>query len=134
MILSPIWNRRLSREVFEKEKAEKTNSALFAISSAVNTTQNLTDLFESIHHSLGSIIDTTNFFIALVDVSQHTLHFPYHLDTTDDDFSPITNFDTKGSLTGFVVSRRRPVLLKKRKLEGLAEQNRVWGPLPLIKA
>ncbi len=127
-----FWNRRLAHEISEKQKAEKINKALFAISSAVNTTRNLTDLFESIHKSLGSIIDTTNFFIALVDVTKHTLHFPYHVDTSHDDFYPITDFDTENSLTGLVVSRRSPVLLKKRELEELARQNRVWGPVPLI--
>jgi len=128
-----FWNQRLTREIFKKKRAEKINKALFAISNAVNTTQNLNDLFESIHKSLGSIIDTTNFFIAIVDVKKRTLHFPYYVDTAHDDFYSITNFDTtEDSLTGFVVSRRSPVLLKKRKLEELAEQNRVWGTVPLI--
>ncbi|MBL6994830.1 transporter substrate-binding domain-containing protein [Desulfobacula sp.] len=127
-----FWNKRLKREIVEKRKAEEINKALFAISSAVNTTQNLKDLFQSIHNSLGSIIDASNFFIAMVDIKERTLHFPYHVDTTDDDFSSITNFDNNDSLTGLVVSQRRPVLLKKQDLEKRAGQNGVWGPMPLI--
>ncbi len=84
-------------EIGDLEHAEKINEALFDISSAVNTTLNLKDLYQSIHHSLASIIDVTNFFIAIVDSKKHTLYFPYHVDTEDDDFSPITNFDTNSS-------------------------------------
>lgn len=122
----------LSMEIIDRKRSEEVNKVMFAVSNAVNTTQNLKDLFRSIHHSLGSIIDVTNFFIAMVDIKKHTLHFPYHVDTTDDDFLPITNFDTNDSLTGLVVSQRRPVLLQKKDLEKRADQNGVWGPTPLI--
>jgi PAS domain S-box-containing protein len=142
-----LWEK--GREVFDKEKnlsslegfitditehkqAEEINKTLFTISSAVNTTQSLKDLFQSIHNSLGSIIDVTNFFIAMVDTKKRTLYFPYHIDTTDDDFSPITNFDTNDSLTGLVVSQRRPILFKRKDLEKRASQNGIWGPTPLI--
>ena len=120
------------RNISEKKQAEKISNTLFAVSNAVNTTRNLKDLYRSIHHSLGNVIDVANFFIALVDSKERTLHFPYHVDTTDDDFFPIINFDPDESLTGLVVSRRRPVLLKKKELEERAGHDGVWGPLPLI--
>ncbi|MBU1695956.1 MAG: diguanylate cyclase, partial [Proteobacteria bacterium] len=119
-------------DVTDSKHAEEINQTLFAISNAVNTTPNLKDLYRSIHSSLGNIMDVTNFFIALVDIKERTLHFPYHVDTVDDDFSPITNFDANDSLTGLVASQRRPVLLKKKELEKLSSQNGVWGPAPLI--
>jgi PAS domain S-box-containing protein len=102
--LKILANRELKVKIKERKQAEEINKTLFAILSAVNTTQNLEDLFVSIHHTLGNIIDVTNFFIAMVDIKKRTLYFPYHVDTTDDDFSPITNFDTNNSLTGLVVS------------------------------
>ena len=112
--------------------AEQINKALFAISNAVNTTPDLKDLYRSIHRSLGGIFDVTNFFIAIVDSRNHTLHFPYHVDTEDDDFSPITDFDTDSSLTGLVVLQRRPTLLREKELRERAAQNGIWGPVPLI--
>ncbi len=119
-------------DITERKRAEEINKVLFAISNAVNTTPNLEHLFKSIHHSLGSIIDVTNFFIALVDTKARTLHFPFHVDAVDDDFLPVTDFDTRDSLTGFVVAQRRPVLLRKIDLETRARQKGVWGPVPLI--
>ncbi|MBT8350493.1 MAG: GAF domain-containing protein, partial [Deltaproteobacteria bacterium] len=111
--------------------ASTTLAALFEISNAINNTDNLDDLYASIHASLKQIIDVSNFFIALVDTEEQTLRFPYVVDTVDDDFSPITNFDSKDSLTGLVVSRRKPILLKTEDLEKRKSKNGVWGPVPL---
>ena len=122
----------LAQDVTEHKKAEEIKKVLFTISNAVNITRNLKDLFEITHSALSSIIDVTNFFIAMVDIKKSTLYFPYHVDTKDDDFFPITDFDTKNSLTGLVVSQRRPILLKKNDLEKISAQKGVWGPVPLI--
>jgi PAS domain S-box-containing protein len=119
-------------DITDRKKAENINKVLFAISNAVNITENIDDLYKQIHNLAGEIIDVTNFFIAMVDIKKRTLYFPHHVDTTDDDFSPITNFDTNDSLTGLVVSQRRSILLKKNDLEKLSLQKGVWGPVPLI--
>jgi len=125
-------NVQQARFITERKHAEQIIKTLFAISNAVHTAQKMKDLYRSIHNSLSSIIDVTNFFIALVDSKERTLNFPYYMDTEDEDFSPITNFDANDSLTGLVVSQKRPILLKKKELEDRAGQNGVWGPLPLI--
>ncbi|MBU8909933.1 MAG: PAS domain S-box protein [Desulfobacterales bacterium] len=120
-------------DISGRKQAEEVNKTLFAISNAVNITPDMNDLFGYIHDALSRIIDVTNFFIAMVDIKTRTLHFPYYVDTGgDEDFPPITDFNEDDSLTGLLVFRRRPVLLKKRELEKRAEQNGIWGPVPLI--
>ncbi len=125
-------NDKLLLEISNKNQSVDINKTLFAISNAVNITSNLDDLYKQIHSSLGKIVDVTNFYIAIVNEKKHTLYFPYYVDTIDEDFSPIKNFDPKDSLTGFLVSNRKPLLLKKEKLQELADKNGVWGPVPLI--
>jgi PAS domain S-box-containing protein len=127
-----LYNQGICRNVTDQKLAEDINKTLFAISNAVNLTSNLDDLYKQIHNLLGKIIDVTNFYFAIVNEKKHTLYFPYYVDTIDEDFSPITNFDPKDSLTGFVVSNRKPLLLEKEKLQELADKNGVWGPVPLI--
>ncbi len=119
-------NSKLQAEIAERKHAEAINKTLFEISSAVNTTFNLDDLYHSIHKSLSRIIDVTNFYIAIVDSKERTLHFPYHVDEKDDDFGPITNFDMNSSLTGKVVLQRAPLLFKKKEIEALESH---WGPI-----
>jgi PAS domain S-box-containing protein len=113
------------------ERSEEINQVLLEITSAVHKSENLSQMYERIHHTLKRIIDVSNFFIALVDTKKRTLHFPYHVDTVDNDFSSITNFDSNDSLTGLVVSKRKPVLLKTEDLKKRNSQNGVWGPVPL---
>jgi PAS domain S-box-containing protein len=130
------WYRQLVEESSQGleilKEAEALNTAMFRIASAVNTTKNLKDLFASIHTSLSVVIDVTNFFIALKDPRTLTLDFPYHVDTTDDDFSSIPFEDAENSLTGLVFSKGKPLLLNREELEARAAQNKIWGPLPLI--
>ncbi len=125
-------NIELKNEIHERKHSEDINKTLFAISNAVNITLNLSDLYKQIHNLLGKIIDVTNFFIAIINNKERTLHFPYHVDVVDDDFSPIINFDPKNSLTGFVVSSRKPVLLTKEELKNLADKKKVKGTVSLI--
>ena len=119
-------NSKLQAEIAERKHAEAINKTLFEISSAVNTTFNLDDLYYSIHKSLSRIIDVTNFYIAIVDTKERTLYFPYHVDTKDDDFGPITDFDMNASLTGKVVLQRAPLLFRKKEIEALESH---WGPI-----
>ncbi len=119
-------------DITKRKRAEDINKTLFAISNAVTAMENLSDLYQRIHHLLGEVFDVTNFFIALVDTKERTLHFPYFVDTRDEDFSPIQNFQEGDSLSGLIVSERKPILLRKQALETRAAQKGVWGPVPLI--
>ncbi len=130
-IYNQVWNS-FKKELEERKHSEDINKTFFAISNAVNTTSNIDDLYKQIHRLLGEIIDVTNFFIAVVNEKMQALYFPYYVDSVDDDFSSITNFDTKNSLTGFVISNRKPLLLRKEELQELAKNNGVWGPVPLV--
>ena len=124
-----IDRKKSQEEIKQKEKITRT---LFSISNAVNITLNLDDLYEQIHSLLGEIIDVTNFFIAILDNKERTLHFPYHEDTVDEEFSPITNFNPKDSLTGFVVSERKPILLTQKDLKRIRNKKGVLGPVSMI--
>jgi len=120
------------QEPLSANHAEEINGVLYAIADAVNTSHDLDALYQTIHRILGTVIDVTNFFIALVDQGQRTLFFPYHVDLLDEDFSPITDFDTSSSLTGLVVKLKKPVLLHAAELRERADRHGVWGPVPLI--
>ncbi len=115
-----------------KKQSDEINLVLREITSAVHSSQNLSELFETIHNTLSRIMNVSNFFIAIVDMEEHSLYFPYYVDTVDDNFTPISNFDTQDSLTGLVITQRKPILLKAKDLKKLNAQNSVWGPVPLI--
>lgn len=107
----------LKKELEEKKHSEDINKTLFAFSNAVNITLNLEALYKQTHTLLSEIIDVTNFFIALVNERNHTISFPYHVDTVEIDFSPVAAFNPKESLTGLVVSKKG-CFIKTRPVEG----------------
>jgi len=127
-----VHTRGIFRNITERKRADNVSRLLFDISNAVSTVQSLDDLYQSIHTALGRVMDVTNFFIAIVDMENRTLYFPYHVDSEDDDFLPIMDFNPVGSLTGLVVSKRQPVLLKKAELDERAQKGGVPGPLSKI--
>ena len=119
-------------DITPRKQAEAINTALFTIANAVNTTPDLNALYRTIHTALGTIIDVTNFFIALVNIKAKTLYFPYFEDEQDKDFPPIRDFSINQSLTGMVVSRKAPVFLDESTLKKRSAEKEIQGTAPLI--
>ena len=132
----PFRNRggesRFAAEPTRPSHAEQINQVLFAIADAVNTTEDLGELYRRLHHILGSIIDVTNFFIAIIDHQQRTIHFPYYIDTVDKIYPSITDFDISSSLTGLLIEERKPALLRREVLQERAQRQGLQGTCPLI--
>ncbi len=122
---------RKQTEVAQR-KSEETNKVLFEISNAVNTTRNLVELYESIHRSLGRIIDVTNFFIALHNVSTNTVSFPYYVDEYDD-FTAYTMIHLQSNaLTSDVFRAREAVFLREAELKRRASRKAIVGTTPVV--
>jgi PAS domain S-box-containing protein len=119
-------------KIDELQHAQKVTRTLYEIANAVNISTSLDALYKAIHDSLKGVMDVTNFFIALVDWDRNRLTFPYHVDSVDNDFGAIDDFDQEKSLTGYVVQKQEPLLLKKEAMKRRAEKGGVWGPIPSV--
>jgi diguanylate cyclase (GGDEF)-like protein/PAS domain S-box-containing protein len=97
------------RDITERKQDEQLHQVLYNISKAANSALSLDQLYPLIHQELGSIIDTTNFYIALIDEKEDKIFFPYHVDEKDDNF-PIINFSTANTLTAYVIKNGQPLL------------------------
>ncbi|PIW12419.1 MAG: hypothetical protein COW35_01545, partial [Candidatus Infernicultor aquiphilus] len=96
-------------DITERKQDEQLHQVLYNISKAANSAISLDQLYPLIHQELGSIIDTTNFYIALVDEKEDKIYFPYYVDEKDDNF-PIINFSTANTLTAYVIKNGQPLL------------------------
>ncbi len=126
-------------DVHERKHAEEINRTLFSISNAVTTAGNLTELYGSIHESLGRIIDVRNFFIALYDPMEDSIHFPWHVDEVDDNPGTITDLRKMRTLSGEVIFSRRSLFLNKAEIEERAKKRdsigtppEIWMGVPLV--
>ena len=96
-------------DITERKQNEKLQEVLYNISKAANSPISLNQLYKTIHKELGTIIDTTNFYIALFNKKEDKVYFPYHVDEKDDNF-PILNFSTSNTLTTYVIKTGKPLL------------------------
>jgi len=99
----------LYKDITERKQNEKLNSVLYNISKAANSHISLNQLYPLIHKELGTIIDTTNFYISLLDEKEDKIYFPYHQDEKDDNFH-IEKFSTTNTLTTYVMKTGKPLL------------------------
>jgi len=128
-----LANKMLKEEISERIRAENINRALFNISNAVNTTQNLDDLYKFIHRALSTVIDVSNFYIALYSSKNHSISFPYYVDEANSDFPDINDFNEFESLTGKVILTKEPVLIKPGQiLEDSGSRLRFQGTIPQV--
>ncbi|MCG8634893.1 MAG: ATP-binding protein [Desulfobacterales bacterium] len=123
--------KRLEKTVSRTRRAEAVNKTLFHIASALNTSETLQDLYRSIHRHLSSLMDMTNFFIAVYYKDKNAIQYVFRRDQ-DADLSPkwIHNFSENPSLTGDVILNKKPLLLDEAELRDLAAKGRVLGSLP----
>lgn len=108
-------------DVTERKQDDKLQQVLYNISKAANSPISLDQLYPIIHKELGNIIDTTNFYIALVDKKEDKIYFPYHQDEKDENF-PIFNFSETNSLTVYVIKTDQPLLIDYKKLQKMIAQ------------
>ncbi|MCG8618413.1 MAG: GAF domain-containing protein [Desulfobacterales bacterium] len=107
---------RLKSEISQQTRFQEITQALFRISSAVNTTAHLADLYAAIHRILGHVIDTTNFFIARYDAANDSVSFPYCIDTVDECYPPVLDISGTESQTAQVLRSGRPVLITGQEI------------------
>lgn len=108
-------------DITERKQSEKIQKVLYNISKAANSSISLKQLYKTIHKELGTIIDTTNFYIALVDEKEDKIFFPYHQDEMDDNF-PIMKFSTTNTLTTYVIKTGRPLLNNNKQYNEMVAQ------------
>ncbi|NNG00011.1 MAG: GAF domain-containing protein [Desulfobacteraceae bacterium] len=114
----------IERKRFEEalKDSEEITGTIFKISNAVNSADNLDDLYESIHRILGRILDVSNFFIAIYDAEKDCVKYPYLVEETDDGITELHNVSESGALLAEVIRSGRPFFINKRQMMERAER------------
>ncbi|MBP2627111.1 MAG: domain S-box/diguanylate cyclase protein [Firmicutes bacterium] len=110
------------RDISERKAAEKLQKALYLISETVNSSQNLDNLYHSVHKIIGDLILAENFFIALYDESTKNVHFPYCTNEGNEESSARKN--CKG-LTEYVLRTGKALFVSPQEHAKLIEQGEV---------
>ena len=71
------------QNISERKNAENVQKALYRISEAVNTTEDIDTLYKVIHENIKHLMKADNFYIALYDDETDMISFPYFVDEVD---------------------------------------------------
>ena len=111
----------ISRDITERKKTDAVQQIMYNISNAVNLSKDLNELFLSIQKELGSIFDTTNFFIAFYNKEDDTLSLPFFVDEKDS----FEAFPAKKTLTGYMIRNDSPILMKDQDIDQLVKSGEI---------
>ena len=126
-------------DITERKQNEELQEVLYNISKAANSPVSLGQLYKTIHQELSTIIDTTNFYIALVDEKEDKIFFPYNIDSSKRIHLPRTI--NHNSLVAQVIRTGKPIfvnqeIMKRKKFmeefkEWFGMLRKVWLGVPL---
>jgi diguanylate cyclase (GGDEF)-like protein len=128
----------VARDVTELKRAEFLQAAVYEISEAAHTTEDLPALFRRIHEIVHGLLPADNLHVALHDPLTGTLSFPYFVDQRDR--SPGTCRIDSGTPTAEVIRSGRALLSahdttrspgERHLLRGVGAQARAWLGVPL---
>ncbi len=128
----------VSRDITEQKKSEQLKDVLYNITNAVILDIDLNELFQSIRKYLSTIIDTTNFYIALYNKETDTISLPYAID----EMTQYTSFPAVKTLTNYVIKSGKSLLATQKvqnelinsgKVKILGKPSKVWLGVPLKK-
>jgi PAS domain S-box-containing protein len=126
------------RNITTERKNQLLQEILYNISTAALKQFDIKDIYPTIVQELSKIWDTNNFYIALYDKGSQTMSLPFFADEKDN-FNEIP-IPIKGTITGWVINKNRPVLLKEDDIKKMEEAGdvdlvgtpcKVWMGVPL---
>ena len=100
----------VARDVTERKQAESMQAALYAVSEAAHSAEDMLALFRRIHEIVGGLLPAENFFVALYDKQQDELSFPYYVDASHE--PPESRPLDSGTLSAEVIRSGEPLLLR----------------------
>ncbi|HET6587470.1 MAG TPA: EAL domain-containing protein [Oleiagrimonas sp.] len=109
-------------------QAERLQRALFSIADLVNTSHNTTSMMQALHRIISTLMYAESFYVVLYDREHDSIHFPYFVDTADDQVpfedKPCPLDSIRHTITWHLIRSNRSLM---GPVEELAEQ--VDGPL-----
>ncbi len=119
-------------DITSQVNAEKAQTLYYNIANLTLESNDLDDLFKSIHKALCLTIDARNFFIAQFDFKKNTLTFPYIFDEHIPDSPKSFTIERRKGLCEYIYNNKQPQILKESKIKSMILEGDIiqYGPIP----
>lgn len=140
--IPPLYREKFERvivsfvDITEIKRAENIQKALLNISNAANKAKNIEETIQTVSAELGSVIDRSNFFLALYDAEKDELSLPF---IRSENHLP-EKIAAKKTLTSLVIHKKSTLLFSQKEMEEMEEKgilnpvskiSKVWLGTPL---
>jgi diguanylate cyclase (GGDEF)-like protein/PAS domain S-box-containing protein len=106
-----------------KKQSNNLNKVLYNISKAANSNISLQELYNIIYKEINTVIDATNFHIALLDKKKG--FFAYFIDEKDKLDNDVNQFDVSGTLANYNIKYGKSLLVNYKDIVELADRGLV---------
>ncbi len=118
------------RDITERKKTEEVREAIYKISEAAHSADNLNELYSLIHHTVSRLMPARNFYIALYNDISKMMEFEYWVDEVDP--RPKPRVLRKG-ITEYVFYSGKPLIANPDVLKKLQNTGKIKteGSIPV---
>lgn len=113
----------LLNDVTEQNQVLHAKEVMYEIANLTNSAKELPELFDSIHESLGRVLETKNFYVALYDDRTNEFSYPYYKDEFDS--APPTPVKNEMGLSAYTLKNQETVLYSKEEIYELNRQGKI---------
>jgi diguanylate cyclase (GGDEF)-like protein len=114
-------NDELQEEISERQKVESLQQALFEISElSASIEDDMDDFYAAIHDILSHLIGAPNCYVAMIDIDNQALQFPYYKDEV---YSKIEPRPMGLGLTEYVIRHGSAELIDTTRIQQLSDAN-----------
>lgn len=123
-------------DITEQKRANLIQNIILNIANISQTSLELAEIMQMIQKELGKIVDAKNFFVALYNDKNDTIHLPYFQDEKDE----IIDFPAGKTITGLVIKTGESFLLTEEdmhqltengEIDKIGESSKLWLGVPL---
>ncbi len=122
----PTAFRCLFRDITQRRRAEKAQQLYYTIAQLNLNTPNLQEFLTQVHAELQKNMQANNFFVALFEPEEGTIHFPYFIDEYSETEENYHRRKLGNGIVEYSIVQNKPLFLSNEDIKKLVEIDKIY--------